>query len=176
MLSPESFTSKQVFAIDQFLMRGGSVIIATSPFNISLERGLEAMPHSSGLEEWLDTKGLSIQDTLVLDASSGNLPVPVERNIGGLTFRDIQMLKYPHFPDLRTDGLNQNNPITSSLDQITLSWVSPITVSDPLNMKYEELLKTSEDSWTSSAVDLIPNYDSHPENGFSVDSEISSQS
>ena len=175
VLSPESFTSKQVFAIDQFLMRGGSVIIATSPFNISLDQGLEAIPFSSGLEEWLDTKGINIQDTLVLDASSGNLPVPVERSIGGLTFRDIQMLKYPHFPDLRTDGLNQNNPITSSLDQITLSWVSPITVSDPINMEYEELLKTSKDSWTSSSVDLIPDYDSHPENGFSVDNDTSSQ-
>ncbi len=175
VLSPDSFSAKQLFAIDQFLMRGGSVIIATSPFHVSLERGLEATPHSSGLEEWLSSKGITIAETLVLDALSGNLPVPVERNIGGLSFRDIQMLKYPHFPDLRADGLNQTNPVTASLDQITLSWASPINISDLPSLEYEELLKTSNDSWSSSSVNLIPDYESHPENGFSLDGDRLSQ-
>ena len=171
VLSPESFSTKQLFAMDQFLMRGGSVIVATSPFNVSLERGLEATPNDSGLKDWLSSNGVTIEDVFVLDSSSGDLPVPVERNIGGLTFREIQMLKYPHFPDLRSTSLNQYNPVTASLDQITLSWVSPITIADNPNLQFDKLLKSSEGSWLSSAADLVPNYELFPETGFAIDGE-----
>ena len=37
VVAPERLQEKQVFAIDQFLMQGGTVVLATSPFDVSLQ-------------------------------------------------------------------------------------------------------------------------------------------
>ena len=54
VVAPEALDEKQLFAIDQFLMKGGTVVLATAPFEASIERGsLAVSRHQSGLEEWL---------------------------------------------------------------------------------------------------------------------------
>ena len=37
VISPKNLDEKSLFAIDQFLMRGGTIVIASSPFDISTE-------------------------------------------------------------------------------------------------------------------------------------------
>ncbi|MDZ7782337.1 MAG: Gldg family protein [Halioglobus sp.] len=58
---------KQRFAIDQFLMQGGSVVATTSPFDVQVTGSLGASKHTSGLEEWLAHQGVDIASTMVLD-------------------------------------------------------------------------------------------------------------
>ncbi|WP_127476453.1 Gldg family protein [Sulfurivermis fontis] len=173
VLAPRELSDTQRFAIDQFLMQGGSVVLATSPFDVQVSNTLTAGKQSSGLEEWLAHHGLAIEETLVLDPRNTALPVPVERFVGGLTFREYRMLPYPHFPDLRGDGLNRDNPITASLGQLTLNWASPITVEAEKNKgrTVSELLRSSPQSWVSSSLDLIPDYRAHPDTGFAAGGE-----
>ena len=40
VVAPESVDEKQLFAMDQFLMEGGTVVLATSPFTIGMEQKL----------------------------------------------------------------------------------------------------------------------------------------
>lgn len=173
VLAPERFDDKQVFAVDQFLMRGGSVVLATSPFDVSLTRSLTATEHESGLEAWLAHHGLAIEKAFVLDPLNFALPVPVERDIGGLVVQEIHMLPYPHFPDLRGDGLNRDSPITAGLGQLTVNWASPISVNAEKNggRTVTELLWSSPESWTTDSLDLVPDYRTHPETGFVVEGE-----
>ena len=168
VLAPETLEERQLFAIDQFLMRGGSVVLATSPFDIELEQTLSASRQQSGLEEWLAALGLEIDDTMVLDPRNAALPVPVERYIGGVAVQEIRMLPYPHFPDLRGDSLNADSPITANLDQLTLNWVSPIRVDDEKleGRSLTWLLRSSADSWRSADLNLIPDYGAFPATGF----------
>ncbi|MGD9984481.1 MAG: Gldg family protein [Porticoccaceae bacterium] len=168
VLSPEELNDKQVFAIDQFLMRGGSVVLATSPFEIQLAQTLNASQQQSGLADWLAHQGISIADTLVLDPQSASLPVPVERYIGGIPVQEIHMVPYPHFPDIRGAGINGDSPITAGLDQLTLNWASPITVDAAKNQgrTVTELLKSSPESWASPDRNLIPDYSAFPATGF----------
>jgi ABC-2 type transport system permease protein len=168
VLAPDSLDEKQVFAVDQFLMRGGSVVLATSPFDASLGETLTARKHRSGLEDWLQSQGLDIGENMVLDPQNAALPVPVQRNVGGLTIREIQMLSYPYFPDIRGAGLNADNPITSALGQLTLNWASPITVDKGKNKgrKVTRLLSSSAQSWVSDSLDILPDYRAHPDTGF----------
>ncbi len=133
VLAPDAFDDKQIFAVDQFLMRGGSLVLATSPFDATLEQTFSASKHHSGLEDWLKFQGLDLGDTMVLDPQNAALPVPVQRNLGGIPIREIRMLSYPYFPDIRGKGLNADNPITSALEQVTLNWASPITVDKDKN-------------------------------------------
>lgn len=173
VLAPRDLDEQQRFAIDQFLMQGGSVILATSPFDVQVANTLSAQQQSSGLQEWLSHFGLDIQPNMVLDPQNAALPVPVERNIGGLTLHEIRMLPYPHFPDLRGEGLNRENPITASLGQLTLNWASPIELGRTKNQGrvVTELLHSSPGSWRSDALNLVPDYRNHPDNGFAVSGE-----
>ncbi len=173
VLAPRELDDKQRFAIDQFLMRGGSVVLATSPFDVQVGNSLSASKQASGLREWLGHHGIEIVKTMVLDPQNTALPVPVERRVGGLTFREYRMLPYPHFPDLRGGRLNQENPITASLGQLTLNWASPVTVDAEKNKgrKVIELLHSSPQSWVSDSLDLVPDYRAHPDTGFAAGGE-----
>ncbi len=170
VMDPVNLDDKQRFAIDQFLMRGGSVVMATSPFDVSITNSLSAKKVDSGLKDWLAGYGISIGDKMVLDPQNASLPVPVERKIGGITVQQISMMPYPHFPDLRGDQLNPNSPITAGLDQLTLDWASPITVDGAKNKGrvVTPLLHSSSKSWLSASTDILPNYKAHPDNGFAV--------
>ncbi len=168
VLAPSQLDDKQRFAIDQFLMQGGSVVMTTSPFDAQLTGTIHASKHESGLEEWLAHHGIEIGETMVLDPQNAALPIPVERQVGGLTLREYRMLPYPHFPDLRGAGLDPRNPVTASLGQLTLNWVSPITLDAGRNgdRNVTELLKSSSGSWLSDSLEMVPDYRTHPETGF----------
>jgi ABC-2 type transport system permease protein len=173
VLAPEALDDKQLFAIDQFLMQGGSLVLATSAFDASVGDTLTARRHNSGLEDWLEHHGLVIEDSLLLDTQNAALPVPVQRQLGGLTIREIRMLPYPHFPDIRGVGLNADNPITAALGQVTLNWASPINVDEGRNQarSVTRLLSSSADSWVSGDLNIIPDYRSWPDTGFEASGE-----
>ncbi len=177
LLSPENLDDKQLFALDQFLMKGGSVIIASSAFDVQLGRTLEASKHTSGLEDWLKANGFSLADSLVLDTQNAALPIPVPRQVGPITLNEIVMMPYPLFPDLREDGLNKENPITANLGQLTMNWASSITIDSEKNAqrKVTTLLQSSANSWTSTALNVLPDYQRYPGSGFASDSQQSPQ-
>lgn len=170
VLAPRSLGDVQRFAVDQFLMRGGSVVLATSPFEVHLEGGLYATRATSGLEDWLAQDGLRVENTMVLDPHSAALPVPVQRYVGGLAVQEIRMVPYPHFLDLRGSQLDARNPITASLGQLTVPWASPIAVDEKKNegRKVSRLLVSSPQSWTSDALDVVPDFAAHPGTGYAA--------
>jgi ABC-2 type transport system permease protein len=171
VLAPQQLDDKQRFAIDQFLMRGGPVVLATSPYDVSMGTGIVAAKQKSGLEDWLAHFGVRIEDTMVVDPHNAALPIPVQRVVGGLSLREIRMLPYPHFPDLRGDSLDPDSPITRSLQQLTLNWASPIDV-DPARakgLKVVDLLRSSAASQTSTDTGLVPDMRGKPPLGFRLE-------
>lgn len=168
VLAPDELDEKQRFAIDQFLMRGGSVVMATSPFDVKLQRGLSASRHSSGLKKWLEHHGLNVRDSLVLDPENAELPLPDRRQVGGVSVRKVRMAPYPYFPDVRDSGLNQQHPVTSSLSQLTLNWASPIRVNSDKNddLDVSKLVQSSSGSWTSDELQMMPDAERYPDHGF----------
>jgi len=170
VLAPQTLDKKQLFAMDQFLMQGGSVILATSPFDATISGSLNVSKHQSGLEDWLTYQGLSFDQSMVLDPQNASLPVPVRRMLGPIAVNEIKMMPYPHFPDLRDEGLSDTNPVTSALGQLTLNWASPIRIDADKNSQREvsELLHSSKQSWTSSSLNVMPDYARYPDSGFEI--------
>lgn len=168
LLGPDKLDDKQLFAVDQFLMQGGTVMLATSAFDVAVTNSLDAKNHTSGMEDWLKHHGLTVENTMVLDPQNASLPVPVRRQLGGLSLNEIKMMPYPHFPDLRGTSLSSDNPTTSALRQLTLNWASPIDLDKEKNKERNvaELLKSSNQSWVSEALNIMPNYRSFPRTGF----------
>lgn len=129
VVKPKQLDQKQLFAIDQFLMKGGSVVLATSPYSIKpTAEGFAAEKITSGLADWLRHHGLQIADSMVLDPQNSRIAIPIDRQIAGLTIQDYHLLEYPYFVDIRSSGLNQDHMLTSSLPQLTMSWASPIII------------------------------------------------
>ena len=160
VLDPEELDEKALFAVDQFLMKGGTVALATGPFAASLsQQSLVASQRTSGLEPWLEHLGLQLQPQMVMDPQNAAFPAPVTRQVGGFSFQELVMLDYPYFVDVRGDGLNDDAAVNAGLNQVTLSWASPISVTAGEGIGATTLLASSSGSWLSTNTDVLPRYD-----------------
>ena len=95
---------------------------------------------------------------MVMDANNGGFPIPVQREVGGLIFEDIQMIDYPFFVDVRGEGFVGKHPIVQNLDQMTFAWGSPLSIDAEINAEREviEILKSSDQSWTHTSPQVMP--------------------
>ncbi len=170
LAAPDQLDDKQRFAIDQFLMRGGTVILASSPFDIESRGGLAARHHDSGLNEWLHHHGIILQQELVLDQQNAAFPLPVNRNLAGFVVRETKMVDYPFFTDVRERGMDRESGLTTGIDQVTLTWSSPITLDETVNKgrRVTRLLRSSGQAWTSSSLDIQPDFRTHGSLGFHI--------
>ena len=174
VVGPKEYDDKQQFAIDQYLMRGGSVIVLTGKYILDAssagQQGLTVRRITSGLEDMLATYGVTVEDTMVMDPQNEKFPVPVMKNLGGFQVQQIQMVNYPYFVDVRSDGMDSTSPVLGGLPGVTLHWASPLTVSTPEGNGREvlELLKSTDGAWTRSESSVQPDYTRWPEDGFGV--------
>jgi ABC-2 type transport system permease protein len=177
VLAPQQLKNNEVFAIDQFLMRGGTVVIASGAAQAKFtQNALSAAPYDSGLNDWLKHLHISIDNTLVLDPQNMVIPLPVTRNVGGAPVQEIKMLQYPYAIDVRDKGLNEEHLITAGFNQMPIIWASPLTISiDKTALTVTELMRSSEQSWTSSSMQVLPEVDKYPESGFPRDTTVKSQ-
>lgn len=173
VVGPQALDAKQQFAIDQFLMQGGTLIVAASPFSVDLgARAIGAQPKPTGLEAWFDFQGVKLANSMVLDPQNTPFPIPVERRIGGFAVQEIVSLAYPYFPDIREDGMDRTSGLTAGLGQITLNWASPVELDADKNRERRvvKLLSSSSNSWTSTSSDIQPNFE-HGDLGFPMGAE-----
>jgi len=156
VVAPHQLPEQAVFAIDQFLMRGGTVILATSPYSIQREGNeLVRKDWPSGLEPWLAHLGIEIERCLVLDEQNAVFLAPVRRASGDYEFRDMRMVDYPYFIDIRRSGIARH-PVGGSLPQLTMAWPSPHRAERRGDRRVIRLLWSSPRSWTSEDEEVMP--------------------
>jgi len=177
LLAPQIADERQLYAIDQFLMQGGTVIIASSAYNARfVGNSLQLQPYDSGLANWLEHNGLRLENQLVLDPQSSPFPLPVSRDVGGFQVQEVQMRDYPYFIDVRDSGLNADNGITAGLPQVSMAWASPITVNETATpgVAVTDLLRSSSNSWLSDSPDVTPPIEAGGGSGFQAPGETAS--
>ncbi len=173
--NPKDFDDKQRFALDQYLMRGGAVILMAGRYELDpmAQGAVSVKAVNSGLDEMLAGYGVTVENELVMDVQNEPFPIPTTRDLGGFKIREMKLVNYPFFIDIRPDGMDKENPVTAGLPAVTMQWASPVTVSAPKaddkdapKREVWELLKSSEKSWTTSNSQVQPNFDTHGELGF----------
>jgi ABC-2 type transport system permease protein len=169
-------TDKERFAVDQYLMRGGALVVAAGNYGIQLDPlqgGLALKPLEGNVREMLADYGITAEQSLVLDAQNEPFPVQTVRNVGGIQVQEIQAIDYPFFVDIRQDGMASDSPIVSNLPAVTLNWASPIIVDEEKNADREvtELLQSSPRSWTRIDVNIQPDFNAYPQLGFPMGSD-----
>ncbi|MEM6370722.1 MAG: Gldg family protein [Myxococcota bacterium] len=178
IVAPENFDTNQRFAVDQFLMRGGTVIVYDSPYrlNPSFNGSLGVKKVDSGLKDLYAAYGLVLKDELVMDPQNEGIQVPVERNLGGFTVREIKSVSYPFFSNIQASGMAPV-PAIGGVPSVTVPFASPILVTQSENEAGEDgpeiisLLESSPQSWTTTDTDVQPDFTQYPEDGFAVGNE-----
>ncbi len=175
LVAPKNLSVNTLFAIDQFLMKGGSVVIFSSPLDIAARgENISIIPHESGLDGWLLHHGIEIKKELVSDMKNSSFPIPVDRKIGDYTIRETQLINYPFFIDIRENVLESSQDINQGLEQVTITWASPIILTNKQkNINNRVLLHSSRESWTSDGMDIQPNFTKYPNIGFPASVEKS---
>jgi len=177
LAAPENLDEQQLFAVDQFLMQGGTVAMATSSFDVSLKGRLSARENHSGLEDWLAHQGIFLEKNMILDEQNAPFPVPTERRVGMFTVRETRLINYPYFLDIRQNGMAGNSGIVAGINQLTLNWASPVTVDpqDNKDRKVTELLHSSPRSWISDSLNIQPDFQHNGPMGFKPGKDLESR-
>ena len=189
-VQPEDLAPEEVFGIDQYLMRGGAVVVLAGSYKIDLasqqaqQGGLVVKKVKSGLEDALAAYGVTVEDTMVMDPQNEKFPVPKVRDLGGFKVQQVELVNYPYFIDVRADGMDKSTPVLAGLPGVTLHWVSPLTVTTPEIPQSEddeeeakpkrevvELLKSTDGAWTRAESNVQPDFRRFPEDGFGTGDE-----
>ncbi len=143
----ETISEIELYKIDQFLMKGGNVMLFLDPYEEQTPQGQQAYyqqpqyyPINTGLEKLLEKYGVTPGKNYVLDK---NCYEQMDRGYG----------KVPLYfaPILQKDGMNKKHPITKNLGYVIMLQNSSIDVSIPENLKGKVtstvLAQSSNESW-----------------------------
>ena len=179
LLSPYGLTEKQRFAIDQYIMRGGSVIAAAGRYRLGIDPyvgNLLLDENEGGLEDLLAHYGVIVGDSLVMDYQNAPFPLQVQRDLGDMVVTEIQALDYPFFIDARPNKMDFDSPVVQGLPLLTMSWTSPVTVDEEVLQEAQvtTLVSSSDNSWQTTATNPQPDLETFPDFGFPLGEELAS--
>lgn len=156
LMHPKNLSEKLTYAIDQFLLKGGRLIVAVDPFS-RIDRAMSGgggmmggrmAQASSDLPRLFKTWGIEYAPTKVVgDFARGTMI-----GVGG------QRITYPFFMTMMPGDFDQESRMTSQLKQVLFAEGGSLAFKDPGGLKFTPLLQTDADSGTSEAMmaSMIP--------------------
>jgi ABC-2 type transport system permease protein len=171
LIAPQNLTSTELYAIDQYLMRGGAVVITTAGNTVTVDPyfgGLMMTPVQGGVKDLLASYGVMVSDATVMDTQNEPFPVTVTRDVNGYQVQDIQSIPYPFFLDMRPQMMDLKSPIMTNLPTVTMHWASPVELDANLNAgRTTDVLMTSNaTSWLAPDANIMPDFDTYSDLGF----------
>jgi ABC-2 type transport system permease protein len=164
---PGTLTEEESFALDQYLMRGGALVVFAGRRTVTFDgETLQSTPVDDRLFELLSTWGVTVQEQLVLDEQNAVFPVPVVEQRGNLRLRRIEMVPYAPFPDVRPDAYVGEHPALAGVTNFTVPWGSPLQLRAPEGVQAEALARTSSSSRLGPLSSVQPDFRRHPRTGF----------
>lgn len=148
IISPESrLPESHLYAIDQFLMRGGRLLLATNMVNVNLNQ-LSADTIDLNINDWTENYGFVINGAIAIDSSARTAPFQVQTK---RFLRQITMIHYPPFPDI--SRFKENFCPTYALREVALVFPSPVEETAAAN---DTTVQREGLMWTSDVAGIIP--------------------
>ena len=143
-----------LYAIDQYIMRGGKALILADAVDVDIARNLAAMPYGElPLFDMLKVYGAAVGRDLVLDANARR--IPVQRSAGFMTVQSYEV--YNHWVAVTGQGFSRAHPVTAGLSACTFFWPSSLKAFDVSGVTCEALMSSGRDSWI-----LMDRYPTNP--------------
>lgn len=179
LVAPHGMDDMARFAVDQYLMRGGAVVALAGNYLLDISpysQALAVKKVTGGIGDLLAHYGITVEDSLVMDQQNEPFPIPVTRNIGGLTVQEIRQINYPFFVDVRASGMTKESAAVANLPAVTMNWVSPLTIdTKDQSHKVVKLLESSPNSWTFTGTNVQPDFQRFPDSGFAPGDSMSAK-
>lgn len=126
VFNPQNLAPMSIYALDQYLLRGGSLILLLDPFSEAfLNLNGHIAPSYSNLYNFLKSKGLAYSDTRVVGDTGLAAPALLQ-SPGGQAIRS-----YPLWLNLNTGNLNQNSKLTAGLQKLSFKSAGGLELSEP---------------------------------------------
>ena len=157
----ETFTEKDLFILDQYIMYGGKVLWLIDPLNADIDSlsnhgQILATRYPLGLDEMLFTYGVRLNPNLLMDIRCR--PIPIQVGMVGEK-PQFEFRPWYYFPEIVPLS---DHPIVRNLDLIKTDFVSSIDLIDN-DIKKTVLLSTSEYTRVKNAPALIDLADAQAE-------------
>ena len=145
ILGPDStFSDRELFLLDQYVMGGGNLVIAAEGANLDLSQlagdGALALPQENSLDRLLFRYGIRVNKDLIQDLNFGVIPV-----MGGNFGNQEQLVPLP-WPYHFQAGRMYSHPITKGLDQVNFRYSSSLDTVKADGVKKTPLLFSSDRS------------------------------
>ena len=148
VVHPKNLEDKALFAIDQFVLRGGRLIVCVDPFNIAdFEANQQQNPMMmqmgggqagpSTLGKLFDAWGVTF-DTAKIAA---DLSAATKLNSGNGRVEDN-----PAFLSLGTPNMAKDDLLTAQLSQVMLPFAGALSANTPKEITFTPLITTSKDN------------------------------
>jgi len=173
LIAPQNLDEKALYAVDQYLMRGGSVIVLLTHHNLGLDNmtgELTLIPIEGRIDDLLAHYGVQTDTPVVMDEQNQLFIIPYTRLVQGQVVQDLLVKPYPYLIDVRSNAMASNHLAVAGLPAVSLAWSAPLTVTLPVTdpVQVTTLLRSSPRSWLGRALSIKPNYQLYPDLGFAV--------
>jgi len=141
------FSDAELFRLDQFVMRGGSLVLFLDAFRESpqqfpamMQRSPSVIPNETGLEPLLAHYGVSVDPKIVMDMNC-------------LQYRGEMLYMVPQIGE---KGLGRDSDITRHLKRVYFVKASPLAVdgakTGAAGIEKKTLVTSSRDSWLVTSI------------------------
>ena len=179
--------AKALYAIDQYLMLGGSVIALASIYEgVPGVGGWNLDKLDDSLLDLLNHYGVAVGNEIVMDEQNFDLPYPVEEQKDGFTIRRIEQIDYPYFPMVTGGGFQEGNLAFKGVKELVVPWANPVRLAAKQNAAGDDVLDerglpvielpdgltgsylawTTKDAWTVTEPNIAPDLNLPKESWF----------
>ncbi len=145
VVAPTYLQEIEKFRIDQFLMRGKSVIFLTPGMQVDMVNGFTASPVNNGYEDLLAFYGMGVRKNIVVEP----------QNWEQLRFGSVGVQRpYPYWMVENYGTFSPDNPITARLQTLSFPWSSSVEwgVGGQGTTRAEVLVRTTPGAWDESGI------------------------
>lgn len=139
VINPQNLSRLTTYAIDQYLMRGGNIILFMDPFSetfLSLNNYINSS--NSNLDQWLENIGVGYDDQIIAgDKTQGQSALITLK-------QNSKIQNYPLWLNITSPYINPENSLTKDLTNLQLHSTGTFFVSQLPNARVTTLFTTSE--------------------------------
>jgi ABC-2 type transport system permease protein len=131
VVRPKELSDVEVFRLDQYLVKGGRVVlfITNGAITVNQFTGMSYRSFSTGLDEWLAHHGVRVPNEFVVHYQTA-VPVGLRSVLPGTRLQVEVPTPNWFWPQIRPQygGFDAHNPAVQSLTGVTFYWPHPVDV------------------------------------------------
>lgn len=165
LIRPQDLSEAAAYNIDQFVMRGGKLLLLTDKAEWaqpSEQRQMQIRQIETGLDSLLVAWGVE-QEPFVLQDERCWSPLLffIEKN----NTRNPMVSPYPYTPAVVEEGMNRDMPISAGLELVIPIFTCPLKITPVEGIEATTLLSSSARSWTEPFNPMVHPFDVTAWNG-----------